>query len=96
VPAGVERASGRANCAGEHSSSASARLTFIPMATKYFIHFVTGADQARFASEWSGVVELTRPLEGRKGAQRELREMIAENFALDSAEIRILHGARLH
>jgi hypothetical protein len=90
------RAIGRANCAGEHSSTATGRLTFGSMATKYFTHFVTGADEARFASEWSGVVELTRPLEGRKGAQRELREMIAENFELDSAEIRILHWARLH
>lgn len=66
------------------------------MATKYFTHFVTGADEARYASEWSGVVELARPLEGRKGAQRELRALIAENFELESAEIRILHWARLH
>ncbi len=66
------------------------------MATKYFTHFVTGADEARFANEWSGVIEMTRPLEGRKGAQRELREMLAENFELDSTEIRILHWARLH
>ena len=92
----LRRDTGCANCAGEHSSTATARLVFIPMATKYVTHFVTGADAARFASEWSGVVELTRPLEGRKGAQRELREMIAENFELDSAEIRILHWARLH
>ena len=66
------------------------------MATKYVTHFVTGADEARFASEWSGVVEVEEPLEGRKGAQRELRELLAESFELDSAEIRILHWARLH
>lgn len=66
------------------------------MATKYFTQFVTGADEARFASEWSGVVEVAEPLEGRKGAQRELRELLAESFELDSAEIRILHWARLH
>lgn len=66
------------------------------MATKYFTHFVTGADEARFASEWSGVVEVAEPLEGRKGAQRELRQLLAESFELDSTEIRILHWARLH
>jgi hypothetical protein len=66
------------------------------MATKYFTHFVTGADEARFASEWSGVVEVEEPLEGRKGAQRELRQLLADSFELDSAEIRILHWARLH
>ena len=66
------------------------------MATKYFTHFVTGADEARYASEWTGVVEVEEPLEGRKGAQRQLRELLAESFELDSAEIRILHWARLH
>lgn len=66
------------------------------MATKYFTQFVTGAEEARHASEWSGVVEVAEPLEGRRGAQRQLRELLAESFELDSAEIRILHWARLH
>jgi hypothetical protein len=66
------------------------------MATRYFTHFVTGADEARHASEWSGVVELSAPLEGRKSAQRDLRAVLASSFDLDTDEIRILHWARLH
>ncbi len=66
------------------------------MATKYFTHFVTSAREARQDSEWSGVVELNLPLEGRTGAQRELRRLLAENFELDFEDIRILHWARLH
>ncbi len=66
------------------------------MATKYFTQFVTGAEHSRRAAEWSGVVELNEPIEGRKGAQRELRELLADSFDLDSEEIRILHWARLH
>jgi hypothetical protein len=66
------------------------------MATKYFTQFVTGSEHSRRAAEWSGVVELTQPIEGRKGAQRELRELLADSFDLDSEEIRILHWARLH
>jgi len=66
------------------------------MATKYFTHFVTDAERVAHASEWSGIVELTQPLEGRGSAQRELRKLLAESFDLESEEIRILHWARLH
>jgi hypothetical protein len=69
------------------------------VATKYYTHFVTnGAAQARTAessSEWSGVVELRHPLEGKSGT-RELRALLAQSFDLDSDEIKILHWARLH
>lgn len=66
------------------------------MSTKYFTHFVSASEKARLASEWSGVVELTEPLDGRKSAARELRRMIADSFDLESDQIRILHWARLH
>jgi len=57
---------------------------------------VTAAEEARHSSEWSGVVELNLPIEGRKGAQRELRRLLADNFSVDFEDIRILHWARLH
>ena len=66
------------------------------MTTKYFTHFVSGSEEARIAREWSGVLELTQPIDGRKGASKELRRMIADSFDLESEEIRILHWARLH
>lgn len=68
------------------------------MAAKYYTHFVTAAAQARQqaeSSEWSGVVELRRPLEQGSGT-RELKALIAQSFELDSEDIRILHWARLH
>jgi hypothetical protein len=69
------------------------------MAAKYYTHFVTASAQARRAadtgSEWSGVVELRRPLEHSAGT-RELRALLAQSFDLDRDEIRILHWARLH
>ena len=67
------------------------------MATKYYTHFVTSTAAARSASsnEWSGVVELRRPLQ-KAGGTRELRSLLAESFDLDSDEIKILHWARLH
>jgi hypothetical protein len=65
------------------------------MANKYYTHFVTGAEEALTTSEWSGVVELAKPLAERR-ASKELKTLIAESFDLDTQEIRILHWARLH
>jgi hypothetical protein len=77
--------------------SGATLLTFYPVATKYYTHFVTGTGKARTApgNEWSGVVELREPLtQGR--ANRELRSLLAQSFDLETDEIRILHWARLH
>lgn len=68
------------------------------MAAKYYTHFVTGnsrAQSASTASEWSGVIELRRPLASTAG-QRELRSLLAQSFDLETEDIKILHWARLH
>ena len=84
------------NCAAAHSSAPACTRNVGVVTTKYFTHFVSGSEEARIAREWSGVLELTQPIEGRKSASRELRQMIADSFDLESDEIRILHWARLH
>jgi len=69
-----------------------------PVAARYYTHFVTATAQIPFqadASEWSGVVELRRPLEG-SGGTRELCTLLAQSFDLNSEDIKILHWARLH
>jgi len=66
--------------------------------TKYYTHFVTGSSKpqsASSASEWSGVIELRRPLASSAGT-RELRSLLAQSFDLDTEDIKILHWARLH
>ena len=68
------------------------------MAAKYYTHFLTAGvrpKQAPDSSEWSGVVELRSPLE-QGGGTRELKSLLAQSFDLDSADIKILHWARLH
>jgi hypothetical protein len=71
--------------------------TLSTVATKYYTHFVTAANQpaSAAADEWSGVVELRHPLENTRGT-RELRSLLAQSFDLDSEDIKILHWARLH
>jgi hypothetical protein len=66
------------------------------MANKYYTHFVTAEDRARRSNEWCGVVELKQPIENAQGGARELRNLLASSFEMDSKEIRILHWARLH
>jgi hypothetical protein len=73
------------------------RIYSATVATKYYTHFVTheAPRNQESSSEWSGVVELRHPLEGKSGP-RELRALLAQSFDLDSDEIKILHWARLH
>lgn len=68
------------------------------MATKYYAHFLTGSAKtppAGVAREWSGVVELHRPLESAREI-RQLRSLLALNFNMDFEDILILHWARVH
>ncbi|MBK7251047.1 MAG: hypothetical protein IPI06_09275 [Gammaproteobacteria bacterium] len=65
------------------------------MAVKYYTHFLTAAEAAQQASEWSGIVELLQPLSEGSGS-KELRRLLAQSFDLDSTDIRIIDWARLH
>ncbi len=65
------------------------------MASWYYTHFVADSPQAVQAGEYTGIVELTRPLRSEAEA-RELRSVLARNFDLSSEDIRIIHWARLH
>jgi hypothetical protein len=81
-------------CATAHSRPAVAALRCVPMAARYYTHFVTSAEPAH-SSEWSGVIELTHPLGERKDS-KELRRLLAANFEIDAEDIKILQVARLH
>jgi hypothetical protein len=68
------------------------------MATKYYTHFVTGSTRPQSTSagnEWSGVIELRRPLASSAGA-KELRSLLAQSFDLETDDIKILDWALLH
>lgn len=66
------------------------------MSTRYFTHFVTTDDAQHHGREWSGIVELDRPIEEPKRGKRELRAALAANFDLETEQVRILNWARLH
>jgi hypothetical protein len=70
------------------------RLSICPMSARYYTHFVTNAEAVP-SSEWSGVIELTRPLAERKDS-KELRSLLAANFEVAAEDIKILQVSRLH
>ncbi len=65
------------------------------MASRYYTHFVADSPRTPHSGEYTGIVELTRPLRNDVET-RELRCVLARNFDLPSEDIRILHWARLH
>ena len=90
----VERVRSRGNRASAHSRFGVRNLRCVPMAARYYTHFVTSAEPAH-SSEWSGVIELTHPLGERKDS-KELRRLLAANFEIEAEDIKILQVARLH
>ena len=65
------------------------------MGNKYFTHFIAAAGDAGEGGEWSGIVELTRPL-ARAKEERELSMALASSLELDEERIYILDWSRLH
>ena len=65
------------------------------MGSRYYAHFIADSPQLAQAGEWSGVVELTRPLRQR-AEERELSQVLAGSMDLKEDEIRILDWSWLH
>ncbi|MDE2252303.1 MAG: hypothetical protein KGL25_12960 [Gammaproteobacteria bacterium] len=65
------------------------------MGSRYYAHFIAESPSVAQAGEWSGIVELTRPLR-RRAEERELSQVLAGSMDLDAEEIRILDWAYLH
>ena len=65
------------------------------MSTRYYTHFIAEAAESPAEGEYSGVVELSAPLNPRHQS-RELRAFLARSFELDAEDIRILNWAVLH
>jgi hypothetical protein len=65
------------------------------MSSKYFAHFIAAADTVSDGAEWSGVLEVTRPL--RATAElRELSLLLARSFDVAPERILVLDWSRLH
>jgi hypothetical protein len=73
----------------------NAGLESIAMGVKYYTHFVlTGEAAAGEDQEFSGIVEVNRPT-GHRFETKEIEALLARNFDLRSADVRLLNWARL-
>jgi hypothetical protein len=65
------------------------------MGVKYYTHFVlTGEAAEGKDQEFSGIVEVNQPTEHRYET-KEIEALLARNFDLRSADVRLLNWARL-
>jgi hypothetical protein len=59
------------------------------MGSRYYAHFIAESPSVAQAGEWSGIVELTRPL-SKRAEEQELSQVLAGSMDLETDEIRIL------
>ena len=65
------------------------------MTAKYYTQFILTDTQYRGGNEFSGVVELSQPMEGDTET-RDIEAALARNFDLNSSAVRLLSWSRLH
>ena len=66
-----------------------------PMGNKYYAHFIAEPPDVAAHAEWTGVVELTRPLRSQ-AEERELSLVLACSMDVELEEIRIIDWSPLH
>ena len=65
------------------------------MGSRYYAHFIAESPSVAQCGEWSGIVELTRPL-SQRAEEQELSQVLAGSMDLQAEEIRIIDWAWLH
>ena len=65
------------------------------MTAKYYTKFILTDTQYRGGNEFSGVVELSQPMEGDTET-RDIEAALARNFDLNSSAVKRVSWSRLH
>lgn len=65
------------------------------MTAKYYTQFILTDTQYRGGNEFSGVVELSQPMEGGTET-RDIEAALARNFDLNSSAVKLVSWSRLH
>ena len=65
------------------------------MTAKYYTQFMLTDAAYHGGNEFSGVVELNRPLETDSNT-RDIEAVLAKNFDLSSSSVRLISWSRLH
>ncbi|MCH7980905.1 MAG: hypothetical protein IID59_05320 [Proteobacteria bacterium] len=65
------------------------------MTAKYYTQFILTDTHYRGGNEFSGVVELSQPMEG-DSETRDIEAALARNFDLNRSAVRLVSWSRLH
>jgi hypothetical protein len=65
------------------------------MSAKYYTQFILTDTQYRGGNEFSGVIELSQPMDSNTDA-RDIEAILARNFDLRRNAVRLLSWSRLH
>jgi hypothetical protein len=65
------------------------------MSAKYYTQFVLTDAQYRGDNEFSGVIELSQPMD-EATETKEIEAVLAQNFDLQRSAVRLLSWSRLH
>ncbi len=65
------------------------------MSAKYYTQFILTDATYRGGNEFSGVVELSQPMEGDTNT-RDIEAALARNFDLDRNDVKLVSWSRLH
>jgi len=71
-------------------------VRFLPMATKYYAHFLVEEPDPRGLQEYRGVVELDGQLARNGRELREAANVIARNMGRALRDVKVLQWSRLH
>ncbi len=65
------------------------------MSAKYYTQFILTDAQYRGGNEFSGVIELSHPMEQQTDS-KDIEAVLAQNFDLQSSAVKLVSWSRLH
>jgi hypothetical protein len=65
------------------------------MSAKYYTQFILTDAQYRGGNEFSGVIELSHPMEQQTDS-KDIEAILAQNFDLQSSAVQLVSWSRLH
>ena len=80
-------------CGSQSRPGAVGRLC--PMSAKYYTQFILTDAKYRGGTEFSGVVELSQPMDGDTD-RRDIEAVLARNFDLNKSDVKLVSWSRLH
>ena len=84
-----------ANCGVAHRSHRDAGVIFPTMSAKYYTQFKLTDGDYHGGNEFSGVVELSRPMD-QDSDVTDIEAVLAKNFDLRQSAVQLVSWSRLH